>query len=272
MKRLFIELTTCLFILSCCSFLSFAESKNQKLVTAQSAILVDVTANRVLYSKKRHKKFAPASTIKVLTGLIAIEQLGLKKNVKISRKASKAEPTKVWLPEGAVYKSGDLINAVLISSANDASIAVAEAVSGSEWRFTQLMNKRAKAMGAKNSNFLNASGLPVKGQYSTVYDLYRIMKAAIKNDDVYNIMRTKRKKIKGTKGKTIKLVNHNKLLFKKSYPLVVLKTGYTKAARHCYVGKIYYNGRQYVFAFLKSRKPWSDINAFINLIKKKLKS
>jgi len=231
-----------------------------------------VTANRVLYSKKRHKKYAPASTIKVLTGLIAIEGLGLNKDVKISRKASQAEPTKIWLPEGAVYKSGDLINAVLISSANDASVAVAEAVSGSESAFAKKMTKRARAMGAKNSNFKNASGLPAKGQYSTAYDLYRIMKYAIKNDDVYNIMKTKRKKIKGTKGKQVPLVNHNKLLFKKSYPLIVLKTGYTKSAKHCYVGKIYYKGRQYVFAFLKSRKPWSDIDAFIRLIKKKLKT
>lgn len=270
MKRLFAVFTTCLFILSCCRVLSFAESKNQKLVTAQSAILVDVTANKVLYSKKRHKKFAPASTIKILTGLIAIEELGLDKNVEISKKASKAEPTKVWLPEGAVYKSGDLISAVLISSANDASVALAEAVSGSEWKFAKKMNQRAKELGAKNSNFLNASGLPAKGQYSTAYDLYRIMKGAIKNDHVYDIMRQKRKKIKGGKGKTIKLRNHNKLLFKKSYPLVVLKTGYTKSAKHCYVGKIYLNGRQYVFAFLKSRKPWRDIDRFIKLIKRGL--
>ncbi|MFC1646126.1 D-alanyl-D-alanine carboxypeptidase family protein [Candidatus Omnitrophota bacterium] len=270
MKRLFAVFTTSLFILSCCRVFSFAESKNQKLVTAQSAILVDVTANRVLYSKKRHKKFAPASTIKILTGLIAIEELGLNKNVKISKKASQAEPTKIWLPQGAVYKSGDLINAVLISSANDASVAVAEAASGSEWRFAKKMTEKAKELGAKNSNFLNASGLPAKGQYSTAYDLYRIMKGAVKNDHVYNIMRQKIKKIKGTKGKTIKLVNHNKLLFKKSYPLVVLKTGYTKSAKHCYVGKIYYKGRQYVFAFLKSRKPWRDIDRFIKLIKRGL--
>lgn len=270
MKRILAVFTTCLFVISCCGVFSFAESKNQKLVTAESAILVDVTANKVLYSKKRHRKLAPASTIKVLTGLIAIEELGLDKNVKISKRASRTQPTKVWLSEGAVYSSGDLINAVLISSANDASVAVAEAVSGSEWRFAQKMNKRAKELGAKNSNFLNASGLPVKGQYSTAYDLYRIMKGAIKNDHVYDIMRRKRKKIKGTKGKTIKLKNHNKLLFKKSYPLVVLKTGYTKSAKHCYVGKIYYKGRQYVFAFLKSRKPWSDIDAFLRLIKRGL--
>ena len=269
MKRILTAFTTCLFLISCCGILSFAESKNQKLVTAQSAILVDVTANRVLYSKKRHRKLAPASTVKVLTGLIAIEQLGLNKKVKISRKASRTQPTKVWLPEGAKYSSGDLINAVLISSANDASVAVAEAVSGSEWRFAQIMNKRAKQLGARNSNFLNASGLPAKGQYSTAYDLYRIMKGAIKNDHVYNIMRKKVKRIKGTKGKTIKLVNHNKLLFKKNYPLIVLKTGYTKSAKHCYVGKIYYKGRQYVFAFIKSRKPWTDIDAFLKLIKRK---
>jgi D-alanyl-D-alanine carboxypeptidase len=60
-------------------------------------------------------------------------------------------------------------------------------------------------------------------------------------------------------------------LFRKSYPLVLLKTGYTKTAKHCYAGKIYYKGRQYVFAFLKSRKPWADIDAMIRIIKKQLK-
>ena len=145
---------------------------------------------------------------------------------------------------------------------------MAEAVSGTEEEFARKMNEKAKSFGAKESNFTNASGLPSKNQYSTTYDLYRITKAAIKNDDVYNIMRKKKKKIKGTKGKEITLVNHNKLLFKKSYPLVLLKTGYTKPAKHCYAGKIYYKGRQYVFAFLKSRKPWQDIEKLIQLIKK----
>jgi D-alanyl-D-alanine carboxypeptidase len=234
-------------------------------------ILVDVTANKVIYSRQRNKKFAPASTVKLLTALIALEELGLDKNVEISRKASQTQPSKIWLPEGAVFSSGDLINAALISSANDASVALAESVSGSEWKFAQKMNAKAKALGAKNSNFVNASGLPVKGQYTTAYDLYRIAKAAIKDDSIYNIMRKRQETIRGTKGRAIALVNHNKLLFKKSYPLILLKTGYTKSAKHCYAGKIYLNGRQYVFAFLKSRKPWSDIDALIRIIKKQLK-
>jgi len=272
LKKFYTVLFICFFVLFNCSSQAFSKtskkSSKKQLFTAPSAILVDVTRNKIIFSRQIHKKYPPASTIKILSALIALEELGYNSEVGISRKASLAEPSKVWLPEGAIFNSFDLISAVLISSANDASVALAEAVSGNEQAFAKKMNKKAKSFGTKNSNFTNASGLPSKSQYSTAYDLYRITKFALQRKDICNIMRKKREEIKGTKGNEINLVNHNKLLFKKSYPTVLLKTGYTKSAGHCYCGKIYYNGREYVFAFLKSRKPWKDIDYLISLIKK----
>ena len=171
-----------------------------------------------------------------------------------------------------MYNALDLINAILISSANDASVALAEAVAGTEKEFAKKMNATARELGAQDSHFANASGLPNKDQYTTVYDLHLIAKEALKRPDIYNIMRKRKMTIQGSRGKEIQLVNHNKLLFRKNYPVVLLKTGYTKSAKHCYVGKIYLNGGEYVFAFLKSRKPWTEIDHIISLIKKQISS
>jgi len=267
MRKFYLRYSICLLVLFCFVLTSFAEFDKKKLVTAQSAILVDLNKNKILYSKNIHTKRAPASTIKILTALVALEKIGTNADVKISKNATSVEPTKIWLAQGAKYNSLDLINAILISSANDASIALAEAVSGSEPEFAKIMTMRAKQLGAKNSNFKNASGLPKKNQYSTAYDLYRIVKAALKNSVIYQTMKKKREKIKGTLGKEITLTNHNKMLFRKVYPLVLVKTGYTKSARHCFAGVAYFGKRKYAIIILKSRKPWTDIENLLELIK-----
>jgi D-alanyl-D-alanine carboxypeptidase (penicillin-binding protein 5/6) len=272
LKKFLSALIIFFFIFFCFAHQSFAKTKKKssksEAVTAKAVILVDVTRNKILYSRNIHRKFFPASTVKLLTAYIALEELSPDSQVRISAKASQAESSKVWLPKGARFSSLDLINAVLLASANDASVALAEAVSGTEAEFAKKMNKKAKSFGTKNSNFNNASGLPSKNQYSTAYDLYRIAKAVLGNQEICNIMRKKKDKIESSAGKSIVFSNHNKLLFRKSYPVVLLKTGYTKSARHCYAGKIYLNGKEYVFAFLKSRKPWDDINSLIKIIKK----
>ncbi len=254
---------------------SYAKAKKKRsssaagsAFSAQAIIIVDVTKNRTLYSRNSHARYAPASTVKLLTALVALEQLGMKSQVRISRKAANTEPTKIWVSAGDSYRSGDLINAILVSSANDASVALAEAAAGSEREFAKRMNRRARKLGAKNSNFINASGLPGKGQYTTAYDLYRIAKAATANTTLNAILRKRKETIKSSRGKTTNLTNHNKLVFRRKYPVVLLKTGYTRSARHCYAGRIYLNGREYVFAFLKSGKPWTDIDKIISFIKR----
>lgn len=267
MKKIWAALIAVSFILFCLDIPSFAKSNKKIFITAESAILVDLTRNRILYSKNIHNKCAPASTIKILTALVALEGLGAQKEVEVSKKANGVQPSKIWLSQYATYNSLDLINAVLISSANDASVALAEATAGTEAEFAKIMNKKAGSLGAKHSNFINASGLPAENQYSTAYDLYRITKAAFKNSIIYQIMKKKRETIKDSSGKEIKLINHNKLLFRKTYPLVLGKTGYTKSARHCYAGVAYFDKKEYAIVILKSRKPWDDIEKLLGLVK-----
>ncbi|MDD5617820.1 MAG: D-alanyl-D-alanine carboxypeptidase [Candidatus Omnitrophica bacterium] len=266
--RRFCAVVFCLCFLLCFVINCFAKTApKSSSITAASAIVVDLKKNKIVYSRSIHAKRAPASTLKILTALIALEKLGPDASVTISRKASLSEPSKIWLKPGEKYRSLDLIKAVLICSANDASVALAEAVAGSESQFAKMMNKKARSLGAKNSNFINASGLPAKNQYSTVYDLYRITKAALKNPVINQIMQKKKTAIQNSDGREISLVNHNKLLFRMTYPLVLGKTGYTKTARHCYASIAYFENKEYAIVILKSRKPWTDMENLLKLIR-----
>lgn len=266
-KRFYILASVCLFILFFCVVSCFAKaSKKNNSITAKSAIVIDLKKNKIIYSKNIHIIRAPASTIKILTALVALEKLGPDAIVEISRNASSAEPSKIWLRPGEKYRSIDLIKAVLMSSANDASVALAEAVAGSESKFTNLMNSKARSLGARHSNFMNSSGLPAKNQYSTAYDMARIIKAALNNPVVYQIMKKKKTVIQSSEGRKVTLVNHNRLLFRKTYPLVLGKTGYTINARHCYASVAYFEKKDYAVVILKSQKPWSDMEAILKFI------
>ena len=243
-----------------------AISQREIAPTAKAAIIVDCDNDEFIFSKNIDNKLACASTTKLLTALVALEQIGAMAQVKVSQNSWNVEPSKAGLTKGTTYNSGDLVRAALIASSNDACVALAEAVAGSEAGFAQLMNEKVKRLGAVNSNFVTSSGLPAKNHYSTAYDLYLIARAALRNSFINAAMKQKRVTIKGSDNKIIKLRNHNKLLFRWSSPLVLGKTGYTRKARHCYAGRAYYQDKQYAIVILQSRKPWNDIEALLSAI------
>jgi D-alanyl-D-alanine carboxypeptidase (penicillin-binding protein 5/6) len=131
-------------------------------------------------------------------------------------------------------KIEELLSAALINSANDAAVALAEAVAGSQERFVELMNRKAVAIGATNTHFVNASGLPGKNQYTTASDLAKIMRHALRYPKLKEIIGTRVTEISTEKGKTIFLRNTNRLLWSEE-DLVGGKTGYTRKAKHCFV-------------------------------------
>lgn len=247
----------------------FSFSKENISLTADSAILMDPWTKRVLYSKNLEKPFSPASTVKIMTALVVLEKSHLKKKVRVSRFASSMEPSKVHIEEGEMYLTEDLLKALLLNSANDASVALAESVAGSEEAFVEIMNEMAKDIGARNTNFKNSSGLPVEGQYSTTYDLSLMMREAMKDKRFVDIMKLKNIDIKElTSGRRIKLKNHNKSLWKDIPYLMLGKTGYTKKAEHCFAGYIHYNRwHKVVVVILKSKKLWSDLELLVEVSK-----
>ncbi|MFH0838581.1 MAG: serine hydrolase [Candidatus Omnitrophota bacterium] len=241
-------------------------------ITAKSFFVMRLNNNQIMLSRNSRLKLAPASTAKLMSALLVMENSNLTKPVVISRKASNVQPSKVYMRQGERYQTGDLLKAVLICSANDASVAIAEDIASSEKNFVRLMNKRAKEIGATNTHFVNATGLPVKGtrQYTTAHDLVLIMKEVLKHSTLVRIMHKRSSIITSESGRVIMLKNHNKLL-KEFDNAIIGKTGYTIEARHCFVGVQVVRNEKYLFAILKSRNPRQDIRKIYFVLKKMTK-
>lgn len=232
-------------------------------ITAPSAILIDNSSHRVVYSKTPHMKRAPASTTKVLTAIIVVEHLDLNRVVTVPSFVTAIEPSKCYLKPGERYRIRDLIKATLISSANDASETLAYAAAGSRWEFSKLMNKKVRQIGARHSNFVRASGLPAKNQYSTAYDLALIMREAGRYPFLVETLKIKQCSIYSLSGRKIHLKNHNKMLWRDSREILG-KTGWTRSARHCFVGRIKASGKSMFVAMLGSRSLWKDLKKLVD--------
>lgn len=232
-------------------------------LTARSAFLMDFRTERVFLSKNPHVRRAPASTAKILTALVVMDRLSTGKVLTASSKASAKPRTKIYVRSGERFYVRDLLKALLIASANDTAVVLAEGVAGSESAFAKLMNQKAREVGAKNSHFLNASGLPVKGQVSTAYDLAQIMQAAARDRFLMDTMKTRTASIKSLSGRTVRLRNHNKMMWRDRRKIYG-KTGWTRASRHCFAGRILHNNRDLCVVTMGSVKPWDDLRKLLD--------
>jgi len=255
-----------------CAKTSSKKAKRSYGITAFSAYAVDYSTKSVIFSRRANAKFYPASTVKLLTALVVLDKKDLKDEVVISTHAAAVAPTKAGLTKGAKYSVEDLLKVLLATSANDAGVALAENVAGGELAFAALMNKKAKKLGAKNSNFSNPTGLPDKRQVTTAYDLSLITRAAFANSFISGVMKQKTVTIVGSDGKSIARNNHNKLLWRLQEPCMLGKTGYTRLAGHCYAGMANYDDGRVSVVILKSRRPYDDICKILSLAEKKNKN
>ncbi|NLY70358.1 MAG: D-alanyl-D-alanine carboxypeptidase [Clostridiales bacterium] len=160
-------------------------------ISAQTAVVIELNTGKVLYSKNAHQKVYPASTTKILTALIALEECNLDDIVKITGKASGVEGSSIYLEVGEKISYRDLLYGLMLRSGNDAAIAISEAISGSTEKFAEKMNQRAKEIGALNSNFANPSGLFNENHYTTAYDMALIAREAMKNPEFRQIASAK---------------------------------------------------------------------------------
>ncbi len=247
------------------TFLCPQANSAQYELTAKSAIIMDAISGKILYQRNANVRMPAASTVKVLTAVMSANNLDPRRCLTISKRAAGIAPSKVYLTEKAEYKTIDLIKCLLMGSANDAGVVLAEAMAPSEFRFSLIMNEKARQIGAKNSFFLNATGLTEykKRQYSTAYDLALFMKECMSNTQLISIMKTKTAQVLGSDNKVINIKNHNKFLWRDSNDLIG-KTGYTNKAGHCFLGAFTRNKRKLIVAIQGSRKPWDDLNYLIN--------
>ncbi|MFC1620836.1 D-alanyl-D-alanine carboxypeptidase family protein [Candidatus Omnitrophota bacterium] len=232
-------------------------------ITAESVVLMTSWAKRVIYSRNPDLKLSPASTAKIVTALLVLKNSSLDKEVVVSKFATLMEPSKIYIKEGEVYLTGDLLKALLLNSGNDVSVALAESIAGSEEEFVKMMNKLAISIGAKDTNFKTSNGLPAEDQYSTARDLALIVREAMRHKEFIEIIKMKEGEISELKsGRRIKLKSHNKSLWKDTPYAILGKTGYTKKAGSCFAGYIEYNRwRKVIVVVLKSKTKWKDLDA-----------
>ncbi|HET6514692.1 MAG TPA: D-alanyl-D-alanine carboxypeptidase family protein [Thermodesulfovibrionales bacterium] len=203
-------------------------------IRSRAAIVMEASTGRVLYGKNPNLKLPPASTTKLMTAMVTLDRLDLNDVVTISEKAAGVSPIKANFRPGERVTVKTLLYAALLRSANDAAYALSEAVAGSEEKFAELMNEKVLALGMSDTVFANATGLPGGRQYTTVHDLSRLMRHALRYPTVREIINTKASHIETEEGRTIFLKNINKLLWEDD-AMVGGKTGYTRAAKHCFV-------------------------------------
>lgn len=228
-------------------------------VTARAAIIVDAASGEVLWERNPDLPLPPASTTKILTAILAIESGRLDDAVTVSPDASEVAPSKIGLRAGERMALGDLLYAVLLNSANDAATVVAEGLAGSETEFASHMNARARALGAKNSHFVNPHGLTAPGHVSTARDLTVLFRHGLGLSQFREILETPRIKVpvESRRISSVSLHSHNRLLTGYEHR-VIGKTGYTRPAGRCFVGAASDGGREIVIALLGSTDLWGD--------------
>ena len=203
-------------------------------VSASSVIVINVRSGQVLYEKDPDQIRAPASTTKLLTGLIVAETGNLDQTVTVAQVDTLAEPVKLNIKPGEIYQRIDLLRALLVKSPNDVARCLARDNGGSIEAFAEKMNQRAAALGATHSHFVNPNGLPDARQYSTARDLSTIARVAYANPTIRSIVCLPQLMFRYANGRTRELENTNKLLKRLPY-CNGMKTGYTEAAGKCLI-------------------------------------
>lgn len=235
-------------------------------IMGEGAYLIDVISGQTLYMKNPDKPLAPASTTKIMTGLLAIERGDLNEVVTPTSTLLNNKlvyGTQIYLEPGEKMPLKDLLYALLLNSANDAAVAIAEHVGSDVPTFVEMMNQRALEIGATQTHFLNPSGLTQSGHVTTAHDLALIARVAYQNPKFAEYVRTKSQPISRSKTDIPKLmVNENKLLWRDS-AVDGIKPGYTAAAQNCLVASVTKDGRQFIGVILKSPGPeiYTDMQA-----------
>lgn len=241
-------------------------------VVADGALLIDTGSGKILYEKNKDTKFYPASTTKIMTALLVLENCKMDDNVIIGKAPSSfVDGNKIYLYEDEEFTVDQLMHALLIASANDVAIAFAEHISGSEQAFAELMNQRAKQLGCTNTHFVNSHGLFDENHYTTPYDLSLIAAEAMKYETFREIINTKSFTMQPTnkQPKPRPLNTNNYILLNTQFHVDGangIKVGYTTESGHSFVGSAYREDSKLMVVLLHDKKPglWEDASSLLN--------
>ncbi len=226
---------------------------------------MDAATGQVLYQREPDLSLPPASTTKIVTAIVALESDRRGKDIlRVTKTATRVPSSKLYLRPGQAMSIEDLLYALLLSSANDASLVLAEGIAGSVDHFAEMMTNKAHEIGATNSHFANPHGLTAPEHYSTARDMALIFNYAMKNPTFREIVQTKTSSVssifstrKTKRVRHIPIRNHNRLLWNFD-GAIGGKTGYTHAAQRCFVGGVSRNGATLIVSILGSRDLWRD--------------
>ncbi len=231
---------------------------NSVSISADSAVVMVAATGEVLYSKNEYKKRGIASTTKIMSCIVALENASLCDVATASIEDVTVEGTSMGLKAGDTVFVDALIKGMLLESGNDAANVTAAFVAGGKEQFSVLMNEKAKELGMKNTSFKNPSGLTEEGHYSCAYDMALLGSYAIKNFTFRSVCSLPKCTVKiGNPGYETTLYNHNKLLSRYDGALGI-KTGFTKASGRCLVSAVERGGVTLVAVTLNAYDDWND--------------
>lgn len=233
-------------------------------VDAAAVVVMDAGSGRILYARAPDERRLIASTTKIMTALVAVERGNPDDVVTVSRRAASVEGSRIYLEEGEKQTLRDLLYALMLRSANDAAIAIAEHVGGSVEGFARLMNEKARSLGCRNTHFVNPHGLDHRDHYSSARDLATIAAYAMRNPVFRELVSTRRWQMPWpAKNSTRVLYSENKLLADEDGTGV--KTGYTVAAGHCVVASARRGQFEAVVVMLGAGLGfWKDVRALLD--------
>lgn len=259
MKNIFKSSILLLLTIFCFLRVNITAYADVPQINAEGCALIDATTGKVLWGKNEEKSFEPASTTKVMTAIIVLEHCSLNEEVTVKQNYLEVGGSGIGLLEGDVLSVNDLLLGLLMESGNDCANALAQHVSGSVEEFAKLMNKKAKELGATNTNFKNPSGLPDDEHITTPHDLALFLREAIKNEEFIKISTRLSYTAKPLNDNSREFVcnNKNHMINKNSmyyYQYAVCgKNGYTMKANHTYVACAEKNGHTLIASFLNAK-------------------
>lgn len=228
-------------------------------ITGRAAVVLDASTGQILWERDGDRQLPPASTTKIMTTLLALESGRLERSFAVSPYAAAQAPSKLGLRAGQRVQLEDLTYALMLKSANDAAVVVAEGMAGSVSEFATVMNERAREIGATNTHFHNPHGLPDDEHLTTPHDMALILRHALTVPGFREVAGSSAKviQIEDTKIRPVALHSKNRLL--QGYFVPVLgKTGYTRAAGRCFAGAAELNGRRIITVVFGATDMWGD--------------
>ncbi len=232
-------------------------------LSAHSAILMDARDGKILYEKDADTQRPMASTTKIMTALVALENCDVNEIIDIPDEAVGVEGSSIYLQKGERMTLLELLYALLLQSANDAAVAIAVGVGGSVVNFASMMNEKALELGLTSTHFENPNGLDAQGHVTTARELAILTAEALKNPTFAEIVSTYKRKISGPDGGVRLVVNHNKLL--NMYDgCVGVKTGFTKKSGRCLVSAACRESLTLVAVTLSAPDDWRDHTALLD--------